>query len=50
MKRETYAAICRQHKIFSKIIERARKKTETYDLSQNASYTGQTHSRCRKCN
>ena len=29
MKRETYAAISRQHKIFSKIIERARRAKPT---------------------
>ena len=31
MKRETYAAISRQHKIFSEIIERAR-RANTYTL------------------
>jgi len=30
MKRETYAAISRHHKIFSKIIERAR-RSKTYN-------------------
>jgi len=48
IKRETYAAISRQHKIFSKIVERAR-RAKPVITSQNASYTGQAHSRRRKC-